>query len=256
MSILQRRLVRVAAAAVAVAVVGWGAVIVAPTGASAAIVTTPTDLSIGDQYRLAFVTITTRDATSTDIADYNAFVTTAANTQADLVALGATWKAIGTTPTVDARDNTDTNPSSTGVPIYLLDGISRIADNNDDLWNPFGGNIDHLFNIFVDGTEAVAQLVWTGTKADGTRDTGSPFSLGEDTRDKAFAYFGVTSEVDASWVFHNVFDSSRADFIHLYAISSQLTVAAVPLPGALILFGSGLACLAVLRRRNRSVRPA
>ena len=124
MRTLQRRLVRVAAAAVAV--VGWGAVIVAPHGASAAIVTTPTDLSFGDQYRLAFVTSTTRDPTSSDIGVYNMFVTTAANTQADLVALGTTWTAIGSTFTTDARDNTGTNPSSTGVPIYRLSITNRI----------------------------------------------------------------------------------------------------------------------------------
>ncbi len=65
MRTLQRRLVRLVAAAVAV--VGWGGVIVAPTGASAAIVTTPVGLCLGDQYRLAFVTSTTRDATSSPL---------------------------------------------------------------------------------------------------------------------------------------------------------------------------------------------
>ncbi len=162
MRTLQRRLVRVAAAAVAV--VGWGAVIVAPTGASAAIITTPLALSPGDQYRLAFVTSTTRDATSSNIADYNAFVTTAANSQTDLLALGATWKAIASTNSVDARDNTATNPTSTGVPIFLLDGTTKIADGNSDLWD---GSIDFPLNIFEDGSVASGS-VWTGSIAIGT----------------------------------------------------------------------------------------
>ncbi len=153
MRILQHRYALVAAAAVAV--IGWGALLVAPTVASAQIVTTPVGLSPGDQYRLGFVTITKRDASSSNIADYNDFVTTAANSEPDLLALGATWTAIGSTSTVDARDNTGTNPTSTGVPIYLLDGISKIADNNADLWD---GSIDNFFNIFVDGSPAILTL--------------------------------------------------------------------------------------------------
>jgi hypothetical protein len=43
----------------------------------AAIVTVPTGLNPGDQYRLVFVTSGTRDATSTNIADYNTFVANA-----------------------------------------------------------------------------------------------------------------------------------------------------------------------------------
>ncbi len=52
------------------------------------VVTVPTDLNPGDQYRLVFVTNGTRDAQSTDIADYNTFVTTEANLSTELAALG------------------------------------------------------------------------------------------------------------------------------------------------------------------------
>jgi hypothetical protein len=41
----------------------------------AAPITVPTGLNPGDRYRLAFVTSTTRDARSSNIADYNLFVT-------------------------------------------------------------------------------------------------------------------------------------------------------------------------------------
>ena len=58
------------------------------TGAMAAPVTAPTSLNVGDQYRLVFVTSAVRDATSTNIADYNAFVSGVANGQAELAALG------------------------------------------------------------------------------------------------------------------------------------------------------------------------
>ncbi len=42
-------------------------------------ITIPTGLNPGDQYRIAFVTRTIRDVTSSNIADYNAFVTAAAD---------------------------------------------------------------------------------------------------------------------------------------------------------------------------------
>ncbi len=66
--------------------------------------------------------------------------------------------------------------------------------------------------------------------------------------------FGLTNLVNPAWVTASIGNKTLPR--HLYALSSHLTVAAVPLPGALILYGSGLACMAVLRRRNRSVRPA
>ena len=82
MRTLEHRLLHVAA----VAVVGWSAVIAAPTGVSAAVVTVPVGLPPGSQYRLGFVTNTNTLATSADIAVYNTFVTAAANTEPDLVA--------------------------------------------------------------------------------------------------------------------------------------------------------------------------
>ena len=59
-----------------------------PDSDPAAPVTAPTSLNVGDQYRLVFVTSAVRDATSTNIADYIAFVSGVANGQAELAALG------------------------------------------------------------------------------------------------------------------------------------------------------------------------
>src|SRR5215471_8873092 len=81
----------------------------------AAPITVPPSLSPGDQYRLVFVTSTRRTATSSSIGDYNLFVTNAANTVPELAALGTTWTAIASTATVDARDNTLTNPGTDGL---------------------------------------------------------------------------------------------------------------------------------------------
>ena len=108
-------------------------------------ITVPTGLNPGDQYRLAFVTSTTRDATSTVIADYNAFVTGVANAVTDLAALGTTWTAIASTQTVNARDNTSTDPTTdgTGHSIFLLDG-DKLADDYVDLWD---GSIDTSLTV-------------------------------------------------------------------------------------------------------------
>jgi len=137
----------------------------------AAIITQPTSLSPGDTYRLAFVTSTARDATSTNIADYNTHVTLAANAIPALASLGTTWTAIGSTATVAARDNTDTVPStvtggSLGVPIFLLND-TKLVDSNDDLWD---GSIDVVLNRTELDTAIVAQ-VWTGTTQAGVADS-------------------------------------------------------------------------------------
>jgi len=110
----------------------------------AAPLTLPTSLGPGDTYRLAFVTSTASNSTSTDVADYNAFVTGVANSVPELAALATTWTAIGSTATVDARDNTGTNPGAgTGVEIYLLNN-TLLASNNLDLWD---GSVANSLNV-------------------------------------------------------------------------------------------------------------
>jgi hypothetical protein len=95
------------------------ALVSADTVSQAQPIPVPSDLDPGDPYRLAFVTSTARDGTSSNIADYNAFVTGVANTVTELAALGAGWTAIVSTDAVDAVDNTDTRVFvSPDLPIY------------------------------------------------------------------------------------------------------------------------------------------
>ena len=91
----------------------------------------------------------------------------------ELAALGTTWFAIGSTATVDARDNTGTLPStepggSLGGPIFLLND-TKLVDSNDDLWD---ASIDIVFDVNEDGTPHVPAgqntFVFTGTNPDGT----------------------------------------------------------------------------------------
>jgi hypothetical protein len=215
------------------------------SSAQAAPIIVPTGLNPGDTYRLVFVTSTGRDGTSSNIADYNAFVTASANSQAALAALVTTWTAIASTATVNARDNTSTVPSgaggSLGVPIYRLNG-DQVVNSYDDLWD---GTIDtpiafdEAGNLAVDEFLMKSVNVWTGSASDGTTDpTGALGTL--------FPQFGVTDfPTSVTWITAGtqtqIFDP------RLYAISGILTVAE---PGALSILGLGLAGLGVARRRR------
>ncbi len=207
---------------------------VAPLISSAAPITVPTDLNPGDTYRLVFVTSTERDAMSSDIADYNAFVTAAANSVPELLALGTTWKAIGSTETVDARDNTGTNPGvATGVPIYTL-ADTRIANDNADLW-------DGIINVPLNRTEletvVVVPAVWTGSLSDGTADAFNDLWLGG-----PFAQTGdMNNNVDfGGWIRNQ--GNSTFNEQRFYGLSGELTV--VPEPPAFALAAFGFAALA------------
>lgn len=209
---------------------------------NAAVVTVPAGLNPGDEYRLAFITSTTRNASSTNIADYNAFVTGVANTQVDLVSLGTAWSAIASTATVDARDNTNTNPGSgTGVPIYTLDGV-LIAASNADLWDNF---LLSPLNIMETGLTTPFSVAWTGTDAFGVEFVNSEnsFGLGRDNP----VYGGPNTLGNWSTLAADIRFSSYP----LYGLSGVLT-AAVPIPAAAWLFSSGLLGLVGIARKKKA----
>ena len=218
-------------------VIAFGLVLMA-SGAQAIPITVPSGLNVGDQYRLAFVTSTFLNPYSSDIETYNSFVSARANTVAELVALGTTWKAIGSTATVDARDNTNTNPSSdgVGVPIYLLNDL-RLADDNADLW---GSGLDTRFRVTESGGVWLSDGVWTGTSATGE---GSSV-LGSSTPRIGWAQ-AINS---AQWVSYTDLGTNWSHPV--YALSGVLTV--VPEPSTGLLVSTGLLGLAARRRSLRS----
>ena len=160
--------------ALAVFLVAFAALLAAPPDAAAQ-TEVPADWSLipaglgpGDSFRLLFATSTTRDATSTDIDDYNSFVQTAAAAgHAAIQTYSAGFRVVGSTADDDARDNTST--TGTGVPIYWLGG-AKVADNNAGFYD---GDWDEEANAKdEDGSarsiSAAADRPFTGSNHDGT----------------------------------------------------------------------------------------
>jgi hypothetical protein len=221
--------------------------------AHASIVTLPTGLSPGDQYRLVFVTDGARTVLSSDIGDYNAFVTAEAVLSSELAALGTTWTVIGSSDAgVDARDNTNTNPTTDGpgVPIYTLTDLI-VASGYNDLWD---GSIANPINITQTGTvldDTTGDFIATGSLADGTVSGFGAFPQAYgfgDTFD-GNVEIGWATKTDARWVYQ---DAAADNFRNrrFYAMSDVLTVASVPEPATFALLGLGMAGFAAMRRRR------
>ena len=105
----------------------------------------PSELGPSDTFRLVFLSSTKRNASSTDIADYNTFVQDrAAAGHADIQAYSSGFRAVGCTADTDALDNTATNytASDKGVPIYWLNG----ANADDDYEDFYDGSWDEEVN--------------------------------------------------------------------------------------------------------------
>jgi hypothetical protein len=209
------------------------------------VITSPPSLPPGTPYRLAFISEGGMDSRSTDIEDYNTFVTQQANLNPALAILDTTWKAIGSTASVDARDNTGTNPSSVGFPIFRLDGL-LIANGNADLWdgaiqNPLG--IEQFGNPYFGAP-------WTGTNANGTKY--SPYALGQSQ-----VVLGLPQTITSDWILGSGPSPLTGNAARLYAVSGVLVSpgASVPEPGSILIYG--LASLSLfgwkLKKRERKM---
>jgi hypothetical protein len=201
------------------------------------IVVVPPGLAPGSQYRLVFVTSATRDGMADDVAVYNNFVSTVANGQPLLSALGTTWSAVASTQTVDARDNTGTNWTivGSGVPFYRLDG-ARVAPNNSYFWNMAYPEATISYTelgtrtpiTVQSSTEAEAPWVWAGTTSGGTKSTGY---LGVNSGSASgFPVAGVAyNEVTGPYSWIGLATTPDEDVHALYGMSGVLTV-----PGAIL----------------------
>ena len=98
---------------------------------------TPSGISTGGKFRLLFVTSSKRNARPTNIADYNRFVQgRAAAGHTEIRPFSSKFKVVGSTSSVDARDNTATTYTSSdkGVQIWWLRG-GKAADDYEDFYD-------------------------------------------------------------------------------------------------------------------------
>ena len=158
----------------------------------------PFGTAIGGAFRLLFVTSGQRDATSSDIADYNAFVQAAAAAgHADIQDYSGQFRALASTATVDAIDNTATNYTSDdrGVVIWWLTGSLDAADSYMDFydgsWDFRDPGRDENGDS-VDFEQNASGRVWTGTMSDGTA---SSHPLGSSVPHYGEPAYGVGKEL-------------------------------------------------------------
>lgn len=187
------------------------------------IIDTPSGLTLGDQFRIAFVTLNTTQATSSDIAYYNSFVTNDAVSQAggggNQVVYGGTvltWSAIGSTSSVSAI----TNIGAFGVPVYLASG-TRVSSSDDasGLWS---GSLLAPINGFLTYPSSFDTAVWTGTGLNGTSD--GSFALG--VTGEFGPMTGLSNKSNGDWIADGSLSSGNR--MSMYGISQVLTVTGVP----------------------------
>ena len=128
----------------------------------------PSGLQEGDQFRLLFISSAHRNASPSEIATYNTWIQArAANGHTDIQDYSSSFRAVGSTEDMDARDNTGTTYTSSdkGVAIYWLGG-NKVADDYEDFYDEDWDEEASMKN--ESGTAETGVSAWTGSDHDGT----------------------------------------------------------------------------------------
>ena len=128
----------------------------------------PSGLQEGDQFRLLFISSAHRSASPSEIATYNTWIQArAANGHTDIQDYSSSFRAVGSTEDMDARDNTYTTYTSSdkGVAIYWLGG-NKVADDYEDFYDEDWDEEASMTN--ESGTAESGVSAWTGSDHDGT----------------------------------------------------------------------------------------
>lgn len=210
---------------------------------------TGTAWQAGDQYRLIFATSVGLEATSTNIEDYNTFIQNAANAS-PLGLSSVTWRVLGSTETVDARDNTNTNSSGgdgSGESFWLMNGTTKIANDYADFYD--GHTNTESINISETGGAPLDtgnfQSLWTGSDGSGQRKNDRWLgAAGGLTKGGLFCTCASASQ----WI--DRFDLDNTEPRAFYGVSEPLTVMnTIPEPSTFGLLGFAGLVLLLHRRR-------
>ena len=159
----------------------------------------PPESGGGQVFRLLFITDDWRDATSTDIGDYDTHVQDAARSGHSAIRPYADgFQVVGSTAAVDARDHTHTDPSNDGhpdAPIHWLNG-QRVAPNNSGFWSDTWENWAMTDRRFESGLPSDENdWPWTGTSTDGTKHA-NPLGASSVRRGRFWTAIGDTGPID------------------------------------------------------------
>jgi len=196
------------------------------------------------EYQIAFVSSDYSTATSSNIQDYNNFVSTEAalgsSYLSDFVPAGTAWTAIASTLAVNATSNA---PTYSGVPIFNTDGQLVLSDGS-TLYD-----LNTLSNP-IDDTQygsSITSPVWTGSEQNGT---GYYYLVMGST--SGFTFQGYSSNTaDGRWL-DNAASAQSFEGYPLYALSSPIS--AVPEPSTIALSSSALLGLGLAYLRRRSAK--
>ncbi len=207
---------------------------------------TPPGLSLGDQFRIVFLTQGVTNANSGDIGYYNTFVNNDAVNQAggigNNVVYGSTvltWSAIASTFDTSAIANI----GSFDVPVYLASGtLVSPSDTQTGLWS---GSLQAPINEFLTAPFFFDTSVWTGTLPDGS--SAGSFTLGSGSEFGSIP--GLSNKSDEEWVETGATPSSFNN--NMYGISQVLTAVPEPSTSAMVLAGIAFGGYMMWRQRKQ-----
>ena len=195
----------------------------------------PSGLSVGDSFRLLFLSSTTRNASSSSIGTYNTFVQNRADAgHSGLANYASQFKVVGSTADTDARDNTET--TGTGVPIYWVNG-NKLADGYSDFYD---GSWDDETNIKDESGENRSSplLIFTGSDNDGTESFVASSSRAFGMNNVRMGQLGATGTVNSP--LSGNFVAGKNENYPFYGLSPVFTIATPVLNDTWSLKPSGL----------------